>query len=125
VNTFYRGVPAVHELDADAAGFEWIDCSDRERSVVSFLRRSRAGDERLFACNFTPVPRSNYRIGAPRDGRWEEVLNSDATLYGGSGTGNFGGVAASPIPAHGRPFSLNLTLPPLGVVVFAPAPEDA
>jgi 1,4-alpha-glucan branching enzyme len=121
VNTLYRGAPALHELDADAAGFEWIDCSDRERSVVSFLRRSRGGDVCLFACNFTPSPRANYRIGAPAAGRWEEVLNSDAPLYGGSGIGNFGGVSASPAPAHGRPHSLSVTLPPLAVVAFTPA----
>jgi 1,4-alpha-glucan branching enzyme len=124
VNTLYRGLPALHELDADASGFEWIDCHDHHRSVVSFLRRSSGAGLCVVACNFTPVPRENYRVGAPAGGRWIEALNSDAPLYGGSGVGNFGTVNASPVPAHGRPFSLNLTLPPLGVVMFTPGAED-
>ena len=121
LNTFYRGSPAVHELDFDSAGFEWVDCTDFQRSIVSFLRRgSNPNDVRLFVCNFTPVVRENYRVGVPFDTNWREVLNSDAPLYGGSGQGNFGGLAATPLPAHGRPFSLNMTLPPLAVVVFEP-----
>ena len=76
-------------------------------------------------CNFTPVPRHNYRVGVPSGGHWQEVLNSDAPLYGGSGQGNLGGVAAAPLPIHGRPFSLNLTLPPLGIVVFQPEVHHA
>ena len=74
----------------------------------------------VVVCNFTPVPRHNYRVGVPLGGYWQEVLNSDAPLYGGSGQGNIGGVAASPVPMHGRPYSLNLTFPPLGVVLFRP-----
>lgn len=121
VNTVYRGQPALHQLDFDAAGFEWVDCTDWQRSVVSFVRRGqRPDDELLFVCNFTPVLRANYRVGVPRGGRWKEILNSDARLYGGSGQGNFGGLEAAPLPMHGRPFSLNMTLPPLGVVVFQP-----
>ncbi|HLW80744.1 MAG TPA: 1,4-alpha-glucan branching protein GlgB [Candidatus Acidoferrales bacterium] len=119
VNTLYRGQPALHQLDFDAAGFEWVDCTDWQRSVVSFIRRGqRPDDELLFVCNFTPVLRTNYRVGVPRGDRWKEILNSDARLYGGSGQGNFGGLEAAPLPMHGRPFSLNMTLPPLGVVVF-------
>ena len=119
LNTLYRGQPALHELDFDAAGFEWVDCKDSQRSVVSFLRRGRNPNDRiLFVYNFTPVARENYRVGVPFDGVWKEILNSDAPLYGGSGKGNFGGLKAIPLPIHGRPFSLNATLPPLGAVAF-------
>jgi 1,4-alpha-glucan branching enzyme len=120
-NTFLRGAKPLYERDAEPSGFEWIDCNDAQRSVVSFLRRGRdPKDLVLFVCNFTPVPRHNYRVGAPWGGYWKEALNSDAPLYGGSGQGNIGGVEAAPLPNHGRPYSLNLTLPPLGMVVFQP-----
>jgi len=126
LNTCYRGQPALHELDCSQAGFEWVDCTDSQRSVVTFLRRgSKADDVLLFACNFTPVVRTNYRIGVPLATVWKEILNSDAHLYGGSGQGNLGAVSASPLPIHGRPFSLSVTLPPLAVVVFQPQPSDA
>ena len=119
LNTLLRGERALYELDSDPRGFEWIDCNDSVRSVLSFLRRgSQPGDTLLFVCNFTPVPRHNYRVGAPDGGFWKEILNSDAPLYGGSGQGNMGGVEASPLPMHGRPWSLSITAPPLGVVVF-------
>jgi 1,4-alpha-glucan branching enzyme len=119
LNTFYRANPALFEVDFAPAGFEWVDCNDNERSVVSFLRRGRnPADLILFVSNFTPVPRPNYRVGVPISGRWEEVLNSDATLYGGSGQGNLGGADTAPLPMHGRPSSLSLTLPPLAVVAF-------
>jgi 1,4-alpha-glucan branching enzyme len=119
LNTFYRGQPALHEMDFSAAGFEWVDCNDFQRSVISFLRRGQdPADELLFVCNFTPVVRQNYRVGVPRDGRWKELLNSDSRLYAGSGQGNLGGLSAAPLPIHGRPYSLNMLLPPLGVVVF-------
>ena len=121
LNTFYRGQPALHELDFDNSGFAWVDCADFQRSVISFLRRGRnPADQLLFVCNFTPVVRQNYRLGVPQSGFWKEVLNSDAPLYGGSGQGNFGGVEAVPLPVHGQPFSLSMTLPPLGVVVYKP-----
>jgi 1,4-alpha-glucan branching enzyme len=121
LNTFYRGAPSMHELDDDPSGFEWIDCNDHTLSVVSFLRRGSAPDElTLFVCNFTPVPQQNYRIGAPLGGFWRERLNSDATLYGGSGQGNIGGVEAAPLPRFGRPHSLAITLPPLAIVAFRP-----
>jgi 1,4-alpha-glucan branching enzyme len=121
LNTFYRGEPLLHELDFNGAGFEWVDCKDSQRSIVSFLRRGQnPEDQILFACNFTPVVRRNYRVGVPREGHWKEILNSDAPLYGGSGQGNFGGLSTVPLPIHGRPFSLNMTLPPLGIVVFQP-----
>jgi 1,4-alpha-glucan branching enzyme len=121
LNTFYRGHAALYEMDCEGAGFEWIDCNDNQRSVVSFLRRGKnASDVLLFACNFTPVPQANYRLGVPTSGFWEEVLNSDALLYGGSGQGNMGGTDSVPIPIHGRPSSLNLTLPPLSILVLRP-----
>jgi 1,4-alpha-glucan branching enzyme len=121
LNTLYRGQPALHELDFDAGGFAWVDCKDIQRSVVSFLRRGRnPEDQLLFVCNFTPVVRQNYRVGVPREGFWKEVLNSDAPLYGGSGQGNFGGLHAVALPIHGQPYSLNMTLPPLGIVVYQP-----
>ncbi|SPP65239.1 1,4-alpha-glucan branching protein GlgB [Nitrospira lenta] len=119
LNRLYRDEPALHERDLDPAGFEWIDCTDAESSVISMLRKGKsAGSQMLVACNFTPVPRTNYRIGAPCGGFWKEVLNSDATLYGGSGWGNIGGVEAMPVPLHGRSHSLTLTLPPLAILFF-------
>jgi 1,4-alpha-glucan branching enzyme len=122
LNTFYRGTPALHEVEFDYRGFEWIDCNDHQSSTVTFLRRGRNPDDFVvFGCNFTPVPRHNYRIGVPRGGWYQEVLNSDAPLYGGSGQGNAGGAEAAPTPVHGRPHSLTVTLPPLGIVVFKPA----
>ncbi len=116
LNALYRREPALHELDFEQAGFEWIDCRDAEASVLAFLRRPRKGPPVLVVCNFTPVPRVNYTVGVPEGGFWRELLNSDATHYGGSGAGNFGGVEATPTPAHGRFHSLTLTLPPLGMV---------
>jgi 1,4-alpha-glucan branching enzyme len=117
LNTFYRGQPSLYEVDFDPSGFEWIDCNDVERSVVSFIRRAKTpADMTLVVLNFTPVPWENYRLGAPHGGYWRECLNSDAPLYGGSGQGNIGGVEAVPLPAHGRPYSLSLTLPPLGAL---------
>jgi 1,4-alpha-glucan branching enzyme len=121
LNTLYRGQRAMHELDFDAGGFAWVDCSDVQRSVISFMRRARnPADELLFVCNFTPVVRENYRVGVPQQGFWKELLNSDAPMYGGSGQGNFGGCGAAPLPIHGHPFSLNMTLPPLGVLIYQP-----
>ena len=116
-NRLYRSEPALHELDCEPAGFEWIDCGDAESSVVSLIRKGKStANLVLMVCNFTPVPRQEYRIGAPHGGFWREALNSDATEYGGSGMGNRGGVDADAWPQHGRPFSLPLTLPPLSVL---------
>jgi 1,4-alpha-glucan branching enzyme len=121
LNTLYRSQASLYEVDFDTAGFEWVDCNDFARSVVSFVRKAKdPSDMTLFVCNFTPVPRQNYRVGVPFGCEWKEVLNSDAPLYGGSGQGNIGCLAASPLPIHGKPYSLNMTLPPLGVVVFRP-----
>ena len=119
LNRLYREEPALHRRDFDPEGFDWIDCTDVENSVVSFLRRGKEDDPPLLATfNFTPVPRHNYQMGVPRGGLWAEVANSDAELYGGSGQGNLGGVRASPVARHGHPWTLNLVLPPLGAVLF-------
>jgi 1,4-alpha-glucan branching enzyme len=119
LNRLYRSEPALHELDFDGAGFEWVDFGDHEQSVISYLRKGRSADDTvLVVCNFTPVPRYNYRIGVPSGGHWKELLNSDAEMYGGSGHGNFGGVNASSEGVHGRGHSLDLTLPPLSILVF-------
>lgn len=119
LNTCYRGLSWLHELDSDPDGFAWLDCSDAEQSIISFVRKAKnQRDQLLFVCNFTPVTRYNYRVGVPREGYWQEILNSDAKLYGGSGQGNMGGLEAAPIGSQGHFFSLNLVLPPLGMVVL-------
>jgi 1,4-alpha-glucan branching enzyme len=123
VNRLYRAVPALHSLDCDPAGFEWVDLHDAEHSVLAFLRRSPSGASVLVALNFTPVAREGYRLGVPAGGTWREIANSDAADYGGSGVGNLGAVEATDVESHGRPFSVSLTLPPLGVVMLeGPAP---
>ncbi|MCX5907411.1 MAG: 1,4-alpha-glucan branching protein GlgB [Deltaproteobacteria bacterium] len=117
LNQLYRSEPALHEVDFEPAGFEWIDCNDWDSSTISLMRKDAAGrNPVIVVCNFTPVPCYNYRVGAPRGGFWKEVLNSDGWNYGGSGQGNLGGVEAAPISWHGRPFLLTLTLPPLAAV---------
>jgi 1,4-alpha-glucan branching enzyme len=117
LNRFYRNTKAMHLLDLEPGGFEWIDCNDAENSVLSLLRKDRDGGELVLAVfNFTPIARPNYRLGVPRPGFWTERLNSDAATYGGAGWGNMGGVEAAPVPSHGRPCSLTLTLPGLGAV---------
>jgi len=117
LNRFYCSEPALFEMDCDPRGFEWIDCSDAEASVVSLLRKAKStGDCALVIANFTPVPRYNYRVGVPKGGLWRETLNSDATIYGGSGHGNLGVIESSPVTLHGRPYSLTLTVPPLAML---------
>ncbi len=121
LNHFYKAEPSVHQLDFDQKGFEWIDCHDAEKSIISFMRPDRSGTCAVaVVCNFTPVPRHNYRIGVPHGGFWKEVLNSDAREYGGSGQGNLGGVEATSLGtgAAGLNYSLSITAPPLGVVIF-------
>ncbi len=119
LNTFYRGQPSMHVRDTSSEGFSWVDCGDVDQSVFCILRRGEdAGDVTILIANFQPVPRHNYRVGVPRKGRWEEVLNSDAALYGGSGHGNMGGVMSAPLPAHGMRQSVNLVLPPLGLIAL-------
>ena len=119
LNQLYKNEPALHELDFDQAGFEWIDCNDSQHSTLSMLRKgSSTEDTIVIACNFTPVPRHSYRVGVPEGGLWREILNSDAQEYDGSGQGNFGAVGAETTSFHGRPYSVNITLPPLAIVYF-------
>jgi 1,4-alpha-glucan branching enzyme len=119
LNHLYRHEPALHELDCDTRGFDWIDCNDSDHSVLSFRRKGRAaGDEMVIVCNFTSVVRRNYRVGVPHGGFWREVLNSDAEIYGGSHQGNLGGMEATPVSSHGHLHSINLTLPPLAIMFF-------
>jgi 1,4-alpha-glucan branching enzyme len=125
LNHTYRSEPALYEVDFSQDGFEWIDCSDNEASVIAFLRKPKGGGAPvLVACNFTPLPRTNYVLGVPFGGTWREVLNSDAREYGGAGWGNLGGVDAAPVRAHGRPWSINVTLPPLATVMFRGKARD-
>ncbi|MBI3300167.1 MAG: 1,4-alpha-glucan branching protein GlgB [Elusimicrobia bacterium] len=117
LNKIYRAEPALHQLDCDPAGFQWVDASDADNSALGYLRLAKGGREAVLCVfNMTPVPRLGYRIGVPWGGRWTELLNSDAAPYGGSGVGNAGGLEAEGVPFHGRDFSLNLSLPPLGAL---------
>jgi 1,4-alpha-glucan branching enzyme len=121
LNRLLRHEGALHQLDFDGRGFQWIDCHDWSASVLAFVRRGVDRDDFLVvACNFTPVPRSGYRLGVPRAGFYDEVFNSDSAWYGGSNLGNGGGLEALPAPRHGHPQCLELTLPPLAAVVLKP-----
>ena len=121
LNRLYRTEPSLHEVDFEAEGFEWIDFSDWESSIVAFLRISKNYAQTLIVvCNFTPVTRTGYRIGVPWPGWYEEVLNTDSELWGGTNLGNAGGVQAEPAGHHGRPCSMSLTVPPLTCLVFKP-----
>jgi 1,4-alpha-glucan branching enzyme len=122
INLLLQREPAIHEVDFTNEGFEWIDFGDYPNSVISFIRKAKdPNDFLLFVFNLTPVPRFNYRIGVPRWGLYREILNSDSERYWGSNLGNFGGVHADDLWCHGRPFSIDITLPPLGGLVFKPA----
>ena len=129
LNRVYREHPAMWERDFNAEGFSWIDAADVEANVVSFLRRTADGpsapDQVACVANFSPVPRHGYRVGLPFAGRWEEILNSDATQFGGAGVGNGGSVWAEESPWHGQPASAPVDLPPMGVLWLAPAAEPA
>jgi 1,4-alpha-glucan branching enzyme len=119
LNWMYRREPALHELDSDPAGYDWIAANDSEASVYAFLRRARTtGDLILIVLNATPLVRENYRVGVPRSGWWQEIFNSDSDHYWGSGVGNSGGRNADDVFMHDQPFSLDLTLPPLGALYF-------
>jgi 1,4-alpha-glucan branching enzyme len=121
LNRVYRTEPALYQVDFEPAGFQWMNCADAEQSVVAFVRRARdPRDLVLVACNFTPVPRRGYRIGVPSGGFYRELLNTDAETYGGTNLGNAGGVSAEPRPWDGQPWSVTLTLPPLGVLMLKP-----
>ncbi|MGE5258730.1 MAG: 1,4-alpha-glucan branching protein GlgB [Hyphomicrobiales bacterium] len=119
LNRMYREEPALHRQEFTPDGFRWIDCNDHLQSTLSLMRFGGGrGEELIGVFNFTPVPRHNYRVGAPAAGLWKELLNSDARDYGGSGQGGLGGVEANPVPSHGFRYSLNLVLPPLGAVFY-------
>jgi len=119
LNTLYRSLPSLHELDCEAEGFEWIDCNDTDQGVVSFIRQGKkVANPVVVAAHFTPVPRPNYRLGVPQPGYYRECLNTDAEVYGGGNVGNGGGVFASEEPMHGRPYSISVTLPPMATVMF-------
>ena len=122
LNRLYRDEPALWEADFDEAGFQWVNCNDRDASVLSFLRWAKSGARTLLVViNFGPVPRSGYRVGVPVPGRWEEELNSDAAAYGGGSLGNGGGRESERQPEDGFGQSLVMELPPLTLVVFRPA----
>jgi len=124
LNGLYSSERALHEYDHDPGGFEWSDFSDWEQSVIAYLRKD-GDDVLLIVCNFTPVPRFDYKVGVPREGFWKEVLNSDAVEYGGSGLGNMGGSSSINAPFHNWPHHLSLTLPPLGTVIFKHEKTDS
>ena len=122
LNRVYAAEPSLYEVDFDPRGFRWIDANDHDHSVISFLRLAADPEDLTMAVvNFTPVARHGYRLGAPRAGRYRELLNSDAAVYGGSNAGNGGWVETAPVPAHGFEQSLALTLPPLGFLLLKPA----
>ncbi|WMS40798.1 1,4-alpha-glucan branching protein GlgB [Acuticoccus sp. MNP-M23] len=120
LNEVYASTPALHALDCDPAGFEWIDASNAEASVFVYARHDKDGRSALVVLNFTPVVRPNYRIGFPEGGTWREAINTDAEAYGGSNVGNFGAIETEETPFHGKPHSAEVTLPPLGALVFLP-----
>ncbi|MDX6511609.1 MAG: 1,4-alpha-glucan branching enzyme, partial [Gaiellaceae bacterium] len=121
LNAIYQAEPALYEVDFEPHGFRWLDANDVARNIVAFARYS-AGNERALVCvcNLSPIPRELYRVGLPHGGRWREALNTDSEFYGGSNTGNWGGIDAEESPWQGQPFSAELTLPPLGVVWLVP-----
>ena len=121
LNALYRREPALYEVDFDYTGFEWVDAHSRDQSVLAYLRKARNPEDMLAICmNMTPVPLTMHRLGVPHGGTWNEIFNSDSEYYSGSNVGNFPGVTAEPVPHHGRPFSLPIQLPPLGLTIFKP-----
>lgn len=121
LNHTYRNCPALYELDCESGGFEWVISEDAPSSVLAFIRKGKSGAAPILViCNFTPVPRENYRVGVPVGDVWREIINTDSDYYGGSNMGNTGGVTAETVASHGRPFSLVLQLPPLATVFLQP-----
>jgi 1,4-alpha-glucan branching enzyme len=121
LNWYVGALRPLHQKDFEPAGFQWIDASDVDQSVISYMRRgANPAEFTVTVCNFTPVPRQAYCIGVPVGGDYLEVINTDADVYGGSGVGNAGRVSAQEVPMHGHPWSLCLTLPPLATLVLAP-----
>jgi len=126
LNRVYRSEPALHEVDAKPAGFQWIDCNDSDNSVVTMLRKAVDPDDFVIGVfNFTPLPRHGYMFGVPRPGTYTEVLNSDAAVYGGSNVGNNGFVVTDAVPSHGYADSVRISLPPLGCLILKPPPRVA
>lgn len=121
LNRLHAAEPALHALDDRPAGFAWLVGDDRNNSVFAFVRRDDAGRMLVAVCNFTPVPRTDYRLGLPAPGRWAEVLNTDGAAYGGTDAGNGGALQADEIPAHGERWSAALRLPPLATLWLRPA----
>src|SRR2546423_515372 len=123
LNHFYLNEPALWESDFDHHGFQWIDCSDTDNSILSFLRQTHDGRSHVAVIlNLTPVPRYHYRLGLPRSGKWREAVNSDAGIYGGSNVGNLGGVVAQERKWHNQDYSAEFTLPPLSITAYRPEP---
>ncbi len=121
LNNLYRQQPALYEQDFNGQGFEWIDCQSRDDSVLVYMRKAKnPADFLVVCCNFTPVVRPQYRVGLPQGGWYEEVFNSDSEYYGGGNIGNYPGVNADTIGHHGRPFSITVNMPPLGITVLKP-----
>jgi 1,4-alpha-glucan branching enzyme len=121
LNQVYRSEPAMYEIDFQGWGFEWIDFHDSDNSIIAFVRRAKDSDNFLiFACNFTPTPHQGYRIGVPEAGGYREIFNSDAAIFGGSNMGNGGYVESQQVPSHGRAVSVELTIPPLAVLILKP-----
>jgi len=119
LNHFYKSQPALYEVDFESSGFEWIEANDADASTYSYIRYAKdKSDYLVIVINFTPVVRDNYRLGVPEDGFYQEMLNSDAEIYGGGNVGNQGGKQSQPIEKHGLPHSINLTVPPLGILIF-------
>ncbi|MGH7192726.1 MAG: alpha amylase C-terminal domain-containing protein, partial [Candidatus Saccharimonadales bacterium] len=121
LNQLYRREPALHQLDFEGQGFEWIDCHNADDSVLSYIRKAKdSRDYVVVVCNFTPVVRQAYRLGVPEHCWYEEIFSSDSSFYSGSNVGNYPGVQGEEISSHGRPCSVSLTLPPLATVVLKP-----
>ena len=120
LNSVYRSLPALYEVDFGYEGFRWIDANDYQNSILSFIRYDlKKKQPVVVVANLTPVPRYNYRIGVPQDTTWREILNSDASTYGGSGLGNMGSVESHPVPYHEEDQSINILLHPLSIVMFS------
>jgi 1,4-alpha-glucan branching enzyme len=120
LNRLYGELPALHDLDFEQQGFEWVDCHDSDQSIISYVRRGRNGSFVLVLLNFTPVLRTGYRVGVPIAGEYAELFNSDAGYYGGSNQGNGSGLLSEPLPWMNQAQSLSLTLPPLGALILQP-----
>ena len=125
LNRIYGDYPALYETDCEPGGFEWAVVNDSGNSVLAYFRHAFDGETLLIIHNLTPIPRIDYRVGVPGPGQWVEILNSDSEVYGGSGQGNFGGVDTGPlaVPHHGRPESIDLTLPPLATLILKQFPR--